>query len=84
MLASSDNVVSDSPCVQEKYKRALADTENLRTRSQRMIDDAKIYGKDTLQFGSDSLSHFEISEVAGYIFKHEFWHWWQKLVLQPL
>ncbi|KAL3046770.1 grpE protein homolog 1, mitochondrial [Trematomus bernacchii] len=28
----------------EKYKRALADTENLRTRSQKMIEDAKLYG----------------------------------------
>ncbi|KAJ0055708.1 hypothetical protein NL108_009958, partial [Boleophthalmus pectinirostris] len=27
----------------EKYKRALADTENLRTRSQKMIEDAKLY-----------------------------------------
>lgn len=31
---------------QEKYKRALADTENLRTRSQKMIEDAKLYGND--------------------------------------
>uniref|UniRef100_A0A8C9ZMK6 Uncharacterized protein n=1 Tax=Sander lucioperca TaxID=283035 RepID=A0A8C9ZMK6_SANLU len=31
-------------CSQEKYKRALADTENLRTRSQKMIEDAKLYG----------------------------------------
>lgn len=29
---------------QEKYKRALADTENLRTRSQKMVEDAKLYG----------------------------------------
>uniref|UniRef100_A0AAQ4PFY5 GrpE protein homolog n=1 Tax=Gasterosteus aculeatus aculeatus TaxID=481459 RepID=A0AAQ4PFY5_GASAC len=28
----------------EKYKRALADTENLRTRTQKMIEDAKLYG----------------------------------------
>lgn len=31
--------------LQDKYKRALADTENLRQRSQKMIDDAKLYGK---------------------------------------
>lgn len=30
--------------LQEKYKRALADTENLRTRSQKMTEDAKLYG----------------------------------------
>lgn len=34
------------PYFQEKYKRALADTENLRTRSQKMIEDAKLYGND--------------------------------------
>lgn len=34
------------PSFQEKYKRALADTENLRTRSQKMIEDAKLYGND--------------------------------------
>ncbi|KAG7262546.1 hypothetical protein CRUP_011556 [Coryphaenoides rupestris] len=27
-----------------KYKRALADTENLRVRSQKMMEDAKLYG----------------------------------------
>lgn len=31
--------------LKDKYKRALADTENLRQRSQKMIDDAKLYGK---------------------------------------
>ncbi|CAL8377282.1 unnamed protein product [Gadus morhua 'NCC'] len=30
--------------VTEKYKRALADTENLRVRSQKMVEDAKLYG----------------------------------------
>lgn len=34
------------PSFQEKYKRALADTENLRKRSQKMIEDAKLYGND--------------------------------------
>ncbi|XP_017328707.1 grpE protein homolog 1, mitochondrial [Ictalurus punctatus] len=28
----------------DKYKRALADTENLRQRSQKLVDDAKLYG----------------------------------------
>ncbi|XP_034020179.1 grpE protein homolog 1, mitochondrial [Thalassophryne amazonica] len=28
----------------EKYKRALADTQNLRTRTEKMIEDAKLYG----------------------------------------
>ncbi len=31
--------------LKDKYKRALADTENLRQRSQKLIDDAKLYGK---------------------------------------
>ncbi|XP_075705128.1 grpE protein homolog 1, mitochondrial [Rhinoderma darwinii] len=30
--------------VTDKYKRALADTENLRQRSQKMMEDAKLYG----------------------------------------
>lgn len=33
----------------EKYKRALADTENLRQRSQKLVEEAKLYGKQTLQ-----------------------------------
>lgn len=37
-------------CFQEKYKRALADTENLRTRSQKMIEDAKLYGEESFPF----------------------------------
>lgn len=37
-------------CFQEKYKRALADTENLRTRTQKMIEDAKLYGKGLFPF----------------------------------
>ena len=28
----------------EKYKRALADTENLRQRSQKLVEEAKLYG----------------------------------------
>lgn len=38
-----------SPCLssgQEKYKRALADTENLRTRTQKMVEEAKLYGEE--------------------------------------
>lgn len=37
-------------CSQDKYKRALADTENLRSRSQKMVDDAKLYGKNTFVY----------------------------------
>lgn len=32
----------------EKYKRALADTENLRQRSQKLVEEAKLYGEQTL------------------------------------
>lgn len=42
---------------QDKYKRALADTENLRTRSQKMVEDAKLYGKDYIFFFS-YVKHF--------------------------
>lgn len=28
----------------EKYKRALADTENLRQRTQKLVEEAKLYG----------------------------------------
>ncbi|XP_028284832.1 grpE protein homolog 1, mitochondrial isoform X1 [Parambassis ranga] len=48
--------------VQEKYKRALADTENLRTRSQKMIEDAKIYGIQG--FCKDLLEVADILEKA--------------------
>lgn len=34
-----------SLCLQEKYKRALADTENLRQRSQKLVEEAKLYGQ---------------------------------------
>nr|XP_023681210.1 grpE protein homolog 1, mitochondrial [Paramormyrops kingsleyae] len=30
--------------ITDKYKRALADTENLRQRSQKLVEDAKLYG----------------------------------------
>ena len=30
--------------LKEKYKRALADTENLRQRSQKLVEEAKLYG----------------------------------------
>ncbi|KAG7497669.1 grpE protein-like 1, mitochondrial [Solea senegalensis] len=46
----------------EKYKRALADTENLRTRSQRMIEDAKLYGIQG--FCKDLLEVADILEKA--------------------
>ncbi|CDQ86680.1 unnamed protein product [Oncorhynchus mykiss] len=40
--------------VTDKYKRALADTENLRTRSQKMVEDSKLYGNLTLAYLFDS------------------------------
>lgn len=45
-LHNVDDIVFLPPPFQEKYKRALADTENLRSRSQKMIEDAKLYGND--------------------------------------
>ncbi|XP_076829171.1 grpE protein homolog 1, mitochondrial [Brachyhypopomus gauderio] len=46
----------------DKYKRALADTENLRQRSQKMIDDAKLYGIQG--FCKDLLEVADILEKA--------------------
>ncbi|XP_059211472.1 grpE protein homolog 1, mitochondrial [Centropristis striata] len=46
----------------EKYKRALADTENLRTRSQKMTEDAKLYGIQG--FCKDLLEVADILEKA--------------------
>lgn len=47
--------------IKDKYKRALADGENLRTRLTKQIQDAKIFGiqsfcKDLLEV-SDTLGH---------------------------
>lgn len=46
----------------EKYKRALADTENLRTRTQKMIEDSKLYGIQG--FCKDLLEVADILEKA--------------------
>ncbi|XP_038601292.1 grpE protein homolog 1, mitochondrial isoform X2 [Tachyglossus aculeatus] len=46
----------------EKYKRALADTENLRQRSQKMVDEAKLYGIQG--FCKDLLEVADILEKA--------------------
>ncbi|XP_033839465.1 grpE protein homolog 1, mitochondrial [Periophthalmus magnuspinnatus] len=46
----------------EKYKRALADTENLRRRSQKMTEDAKLYGIQG--FCKDLLEVADILEKA--------------------
>ncbi|KAI3376632.1 hypothetical protein L3Q82_017065 [Scortum barcoo] len=46
----------------DKYKRALADTENLRTRSQKMVEDAKLYGIQG--FCKDLLEVADILEKA--------------------
>ncbi|XP_030636477.1 grpE protein homolog 1, mitochondrial [Chanos chanos] len=48
--------------VTDKYKRALADTENLRQRSQKMVDDAKLYGIQG--FCKDLLEVADILEKA--------------------
>ncbi|KAK0141372.1 GrpE 1, mitochondrial [Merluccius polli] len=48
--------------VTEKYKRALADTENLRVRSQKMMEDAKLYGIQG--FCKDLLEVADILEKA--------------------
>ncbi|XP_051500630.1 grpE protein homolog 1, mitochondrial-like [Myxocyprinus asiaticus] len=48
--------------VTDRYKRALADTENLRQRSQKMIDDAKLYGIQG--FCKDLLEVADILEKA--------------------
>lgn len=31
--------------LQDKYKRALADAENVRQRSQKLVEEAKLYGQ---------------------------------------
>ncbi|XP_006875366.1 PREDICTED: grpE protein homolog 1, mitochondrial [Chrysochloris asiatica] len=46
----------------EKYKRALADTENLRQRSQKLVEDAKLYGIQG--FCKDLLEVADILEKA--------------------
>ncbi|XP_026995048.1 grpE protein homolog 1, mitochondrial [Tachysurus fulvidraco] len=46
----------------DKYKRALADTENLRQRSQKLVDDAKLYGIQA--FCKDLLEVADILEKA--------------------
>ncbi|XP_072543226.1 grpE protein homolog 1, mitochondrial [Salminus brasiliensis] len=46
----------------DKYKRALADTENIRQRSHKMIDEAKLYGIQG--FCKDLLEVADILEKA--------------------
>ncbi|XP_055988896.1 grpE protein homolog 1, mitochondrial [Sorex fumeus] len=46
----------------EKYKRALADTENLRQRSQKLVEEAKLYGIQA--FCKDLLEVADILEKA--------------------
>ncbi|XP_043828590.1 grpE protein homolog 1, mitochondrial [Dromiciops gliroides] len=57
----------------EKYKRALADTENLRRRSQKLVEEAKLYGiqgfckdllevADILEKATESVPKDEIKE----------------------
>ncbi|XP_063315932.1 grpE protein homolog 1, mitochondrial [Pelobates fuscus] len=46
----------------DKYKRALADTENLRQRSQKLVEDAKLYGIQA--FCKDLLEVADVLEKA--------------------
>lgn len=46
----------------EKYKRALADTENLRQRTQKLVEEAKLYGIQS--FCKDLLEVADILEKA--------------------
>ncbi|KAM4809074.1 grpE protein homolog 1, mitochondrial [Rhinophrynus dorsalis] len=48
--------------ITDKYKRALADTENLRQRSQKLVEDAKLYGIQG--FCKDLLEVADILEKA--------------------
>ncbi|KAG7461946.1 hypothetical protein MATL_G00196520 [Megalops atlanticus] len=59
--------------ITDKYKRALADTENLRQRSQKMVEDAKLYGiqgfckdllevADILEKATESVPKEEVTE----------------------
>ncbi|XP_069782619.1 grpE protein homolog 1, mitochondrial [Narcine bancroftii] len=58
----------------DKYKRALADTENLRQRSQKLVEEAKLYGiqgfckdllevADILEKATESVPKEEITEA---------------------
>ncbi|XP_061665124.1 grpE protein homolog 1, mitochondrial [Syngnathoides biaculeatus] len=65
----TENVLAEKTQLEEqlkemtdKYKRALADTENLRTRSQRMVQDAKLFGIQS--FCEDLLEVADILEKA--------------------
>ncbi|XP_038648033.1 grpE protein homolog 1, mitochondrial [Scyliorhinus canicula] len=46
----------------DKYKRALADTENLRQRSQKLVEEAKLYGIQS--FCKDLLDVADVLEKA--------------------
>lgn len=48
--------------ITDKYKRALADTENLRLRSKKLVEDAKLYGIQG--FCKDLLEVADILEKA--------------------
>ncbi|MEE6507950.1 hypothetical protein FKM82_017751 [Ascaphus truei] len=56
------NVFIYFPVCQDKYKRALADTENLRQRSQKLAEEAKLYGIQG--FCKDLLEVADILEKA--------------------
>uniref|UniRef100_A0A8D0L1X2 GrpE protein homolog n=1 Tax=Sphenodon punctatus TaxID=8508 RepID=A0A8D0L1X2_SPHPU len=48
--------------ITDKYKRALADTENLRQRSQKLVEEAKLYGIQS--FCKDLLDIADVLEKA--------------------
>ncbi|XP_059820831.1 grpE protein homolog 1, mitochondrial [Hypanus sabinus] len=71
----------------DKYKRALADTENLRQRSQKLVEEAKLYGiqgfckdllevADVLEKATESVPKEEITEA-----NHHLKHLYEGLVM---
>ncbi|XP_054609847.1 grpE protein homolog 1, mitochondrial isoform X1 [Dunckerocampus dactyliophorus] len=62
VLAEKTQLEEQLKDMTDKYKRALADTENLRTRHRGMIEDAKLYGIQG--FCKDLLEVADILEKA--------------------
>lgn len=55
------DVISDCNCLfQDKYKRSLADNENILSRSRKQIDEARLFGIQT--FSKDLL---EVADILG-------------------
>uniref|UniRef100_A0A9L0K3P7 GrpE protein homolog 1, mitochondrial n=1 Tax=Equus asinus TaxID=9793 RepID=A0A9L0K3P7_EQUAS len=49
----------------EKYKRALADTENLRQRSQKLVEEAKLYAQTSLRSSSPTRPIIYLASLPG-------------------